>query len=157
MPAAIKDLRAHFISKMDEHSDRNKCWNWTGHKFCNGYGCFYVKRRPKTAHRIAWEWLVGSIPDGLCVLHKCDNRACCNPDHLFIGTKKDNTQDCIRKGRFKTLPGEGNHQARFTNSAVMEMRSLFSSGKSKAEIARMYSTTSSRIRQIVNRKEWVHI
>lgn len=83
------------------------CWLWTGSKFPNGYGCFSDRRfdrhRSVGAHRIAWEVWRGKIPQGLFVCHSCDIKACINPDHLFLGTASDNTQDGWRKGRLTGL------------------------------------------------------
>lgn len=75
------------------------CWIWTGHIRTNGYGAMSIKSKLQYAHRISWELHNGPIPEGLFVLHKCDNPPCVNPDHLFIGTQKDNLQDAFKKGR----------------------------------------------------------
>lgn len=75
------------------------CWEWTGSKRGNGYGCLAVGGRQVGAHRVAWETQNGPIPEGLFVLHKCDNPPCVRPDHLFLGTAKDNAMDMARKGR----------------------------------------------------------
>lgn len=75
------------------------CWIWIGPCFNEGYGWFFVNGKPIGAHRVSWELHNGPIPDGMYVLHTCDVRPCVNPDHLFIGTQKDNIHDAIKKGR----------------------------------------------------------
>ena len=80
------------------------CWLWTASLTGPGYGQFGVKGRVELAHRVSYELHVGAIPDGLCVLHRCDVRHCVNPNHLFLGTHSDNSRDCVSKGRH----GNGN-------------------------------------------------
>ncbi len=86
------------------------CWEWTG-ATRNGYGAFSVGNRQENrllgAHRIAWEIQFGAVPDGLHVLHKCDNRKCVRPAHLFVGTPKDNLDDMSSKDRWRNQWGEG--------------------------------------------------
>lgn len=80
--------------------DSNGCWNWVGSKRAHGYGQVYFNGKPaRKAHRVAWELTNGKIPNNLCVLHRCDNSSCINPDHLFLGTQLENIQDMINKGR----------------------------------------------------------
>jgi hypothetical protein len=76
------------------------CWEWQGYRHPNGYGRVSWLGKVQWAHRVVWQLCFGDIPDDLWVLHHCDNPPCCNPEHLFLGTPKDNTQDSIRKGRW---------------------------------------------------------
>lgn len=75
------------------------CWTWQGSRNESGYGVLLVRGRKLVAHRVSWEVIFGPVPDGMLVLHRCDNPPCVRPDHLFIGTHMDNIQDCIAKGR----------------------------------------------------------
>ena len=81
------------------------CWHWCGVRISGGYGRMTYKGRSQVAHRLAWIAWNGPIPEGMYVLHRCDNRACVNPDHLWLGTYSDNLKDCWAKGRH---PGRRN-------------------------------------------------
>ena len=86
--------------------DENACWLWNTTPNGSGYGDIYVNGKLVQAHRFMWELVYGPIPPKLCVCHSCDVRICVNPEHLFLGTKKDNAQDALRKGRLYS-PGFG--------------------------------------------------
>ena len=93
-----------FYAQIERIPVDNACWIWTG-SLSRGYGHVYIGKRnnkdySKRAHRFSWELHKGQIPKELEVCHKCDVRCCVNPDHLFLGTRKDNMQDCSKKGRF---------------------------------------------------------
>ena len=90
-------LEKRFWEKVQKTLDG--CWNWCGAKSTAGYGYLRIEKHGVLAHRIAWELTHRDIPEGMCVLHHCDNPACVNPDHLFLGNQQDNTQDMIAKGR----------------------------------------------------------
>lgn len=99
-----QDLQKRFSEKykVDESTG---CWVWNACKDTKGYGLFQMGQRPtgsykaSAAHRVSWQIHKGEIPKGMNVLHKCDNPPCVNPDHLFLGTQQDNTNDMIKKGR----------------------------------------------------------
>ena len=78
------------------------CWEWQRVKNSMGYGQMTVDKRMVYAHRVYWSRVNGPIPEGMCILHRCDNPGCVNPEHLWVGTQKDNQQDMVRKGRWRT-------------------------------------------------------
>src|SRR5262245_12418777 len=90
-----KDTR-RFWSKVDK---TGICWLWRGARNRQAYGMFHLQGEMRRAHRVAYELTYGAIPDGLFVCHTCDTPACVRPDHLWLGTARDNAQDCKAKGR----------------------------------------------------------
>jgi hypothetical protein len=94
---SAKDIE-RFWSKVDKRGE-DECWEWKDHKDRGGYGKIWLSGRNVLAHRFAWVIANGKMPDGLFACHKCDNPACCNPNHLFAGTSQDNIDDRVRKGR----------------------------------------------------------
>ena len=100
------------------------CWLWTSGLFSNGYGQFSLNGSPVGAHRFSFETYVGPIGEGLYVCHKCDNRLCVNPEHLFLGTAQDNKLDCMAKGRVVQVRGEDQGSAKLTTEKVLAIRSL---------------------------------
>lgn len=94
---------SRFTRKTDKRR-QDQCWPWLGSKNYFGYGWFRLNGKTTKAHRVAWLLWRGKIPDGMCVLHECDNPSCVNPKHLWIGTKGDNNRDKALKGRAPALP-----------------------------------------------------
>lgn len=97
---ATKDVMQRFLDKVSIEPNSG-CWLWTASTDTFGYGQMYVDEqgKPKKAHRVAWQLFRGAIPAGMCVCHAHDDAWCVNPEHLFLGTHKDNSDDKIRKGR----------------------------------------------------------
>lgn len=150
-----------FWQKVDKSGD---CWLWTGHRSSkDGYGRlsrWKITRAPLLAHRHSWTLRYGAIPDGLFVLHKCDVRSCVNPDHLFLGTARDNTHDMISKGRdslFHPHFGEDHGNARLTDEAIRAIRALSAQGHSQRSIAYKFRTPQSNVWRIIHRLAWSHI
>ncbi len=142
----------------------DECWLWTGAKADLGYGKFYLSRERKgeRAHRVAWEMLRGAIPIGLYVLHNCpggDNPACVNPNHLFLGTKRDNSRDMVAKGRnvYRIRIGEANNKARLTSEAVRAIRSALVSGVSASSLARQFGVHHSTVQRVAAGRTWRHV
>lgn len=131
------------------------CWEWTGPLTWHGYGEYRpAGGRRARAHRLAYEAFVGPIPDGLCVLHACDNRKCVNPQHLSVGTRKQNQEDMKAKGRAFRPIGDLCGNARLTWAQVKAMRALAAGGTSRAEIARRYGVKPATASLIVRGKRW---
>ena len=135
--------------------DKNGCWNWTGSKNPEGYGNVGIGSRKngthKTAkaHRVSFFVFNGIDPDGLDVCHKCDNPSCINPDHLSLGTEKDNVRDMMEKGRGSHLPPEKCSATKLTKEQVLQAKQLRKQGKSYYSMAKTFGVYRETIRQAV--------
>lgn len=133
------------------------CWNWTGAKNKDGYGC--LKRKGKTilAHRAAYADAFGD-PGELCVLHHCDNPSCVRPSHLFLGTQRDNVYDCMAKKRRRNQNGELSSSAKLTDIQVLEVRQHYADGSlTPREMSHFLGVTTQTIYGIIHRKTWKHL
>lgn len=163
----------------------NACWNWTGASLEKGYGRIGIGKSIILAHRLSYLIHLGEIPVGMLVCHTCDNPRCVNPDHLFLGTHKDNFDDARRKNRIATgdrhglrlhperaacgnnngthtcphrvAKGERLPQAKLNARAILNIRRLRARGQTYASIARYYSVSDVTIKRVVERKTWKHI
>lgn len=134
------------------------CWEWIGGT-SRGYGIFKLNNKSYRAPRFAWRLLIGEVPSGLFVLHSCDNRACVNPDHLFLGTHDDNMLDMVQKGRATGCPlrGEEASNAKLTNDQVLAIRAKKEAGMTYRPLCRLFGITYNTAWCIVNRRTWAHI
>lgn len=144
-----------FWSYVGHSGDANACWEWQKSRDWFGHGKASFHRMTIGAHRVAYHIAISPIPDQVCVCHTCDNPACCNPAHLFLGTNLDNIKDRHKKHR--DAFGERNGRARFTDNDIRHIRLRHANGESQGAIARALGTTQSCISRIINRKTWRHV
>lgn len=135
------------------------CLVWTGARDTSGYGNFRYLRKTIKANRMSFVLFRDEIPYGLMVLHKCDNPPCVNPDHLFLGTHKDNYDDMVKKGREvrSGVKGSKSHFAKLNDKKVIEIRALIKKGVTQDKISKKYGVSRAHIGNIALRKSWVHI
>lgn len=131
------------------------CWLWLGGVSWQGYGKFHF-RTTMAAHRASWALHHRVFPE-VNVLHRCDNPACVNPEHLFLGSHLDNMRDKARKGRQFRPRGELNGQAKLSNAEVIRMRALHADGIEQKDIAAQFGLAQSAVSNIVNRKTYAHV
>ena len=156
-----KDIK-RFFEKFDS-SDVDACWEWKASRDKAGYGRIGIDGKVEGAHRVSWTIHYGEIPNELWVLHKCDNRRCVNPKHLFIGTGQDNVNDMIKKGRkaygdwsknFPPAAGELNPNSILKEEDIPFIRS---SPLPNLEIGKMLGVSRWTISDVRNRRSWKHV
>jgi len=133
------------------------CWEWQAGKTSAGYGEFMFRRKMYYAHRAAWQVTRGSIPKGQCVRHRCDNPACCRPDHLELGFQADNVQDMIERGRDRKALGEENGRSKLNADKVRRVRVLRCRGFSYSEIGRDVGVHKDTVRAVLKGRTWKHV
>ncbi|MEN6512251.1 MAG: HNH endonuclease [Chloroherpetonaceae bacterium] len=137
--AACQD---RFIKKT---KNENGCWIWKAQIFPTGYGSFYLNGKSILAHRASYLLFKGEIPNGMCICHKCDNPSCVNPDHLFLGTHKDNALDRSSKGRHGQTP-------KISHIEMEEVFNLYQNGYSQRELAKKYNLSQRSIFRYIRKK-----
>lgn len=151
-PRPLKTPQERLAGKWKYNPD-NGCWEWRRNFNDAGYGMLWSSgERNERAHRFSWMAYKGSIPEGLSILHRCDNRRCVNPDHLFLGTRADNVRDCAAKGRMPN--GEKHHGAKLSHVDVQEIRAALKSGSRPSALARRYQIHPSVISRIKTGDAW---
>tara|TARA_Y100000034_G_scaffold137016_1_gene218512 strand:+ start:3551 stop:4408 length:858 start_codon:yes stop_codon:yes gene_type:complete len=149
---SISNPRSKFLSNIDF---TESCWIWTANRHGKGYGQITEANKSGDrscikAHRRAWKYFAGEIPEGLQVLHKCDNPPCVRPDHLFLRTNDDNIRDKVSKGRM-------GQAAKLTKEEVIEIDKLLNKGLSIKDIGDSYNVNVETIRDIKSRRSWAWV
>lgn len=147
-------IRSRFYEKI-LITDKNGCMRWIAGKFPNGYGCFKLNGKSVGAHRLSYQIHKGDIPPEMCICHKCDNKWCVNPLHLFIGTINDNVQDKVKKGR--SVFGSKNGRTKLTEKDVIEIRKEINEGIDQRIIAKKYKIGQTTVSHIKQNQTWRHI
>lgn len=148
---APRDLERRLLSNLN--IDANGCWNWQGNFSPNGYGMLGINGKTHSAHRTSYEFHSGqTIPKGMMVCHRCNNKRCINPDHLYIGTHNDNMRDVAMTDVHK---GENNAKAILTQSQVLEIKTHIRERRIVyRKIAEMYGVSRQAIKDIASGRTW---
>ncbi len=139
------------------------CWEWLLKVRPNGYARVTYQGDSWYAHRLSFTAFKSEIPKGLDVCHTCDNRKCVNPEHLFVGTRKENMNDCVSKGRqakgdsLRDMKGEKTNFSKLIEDQVVEIRQLNRDGAKTIDIAKAFNVSADNIRRIIRRDTWRHI
>lgn len=154
MKTVLERFEAKFIPEPN-----SGCWLWEGSDDgCDGYGRFrWSSNRCMSAHRAAWCLYKDDIPYGEDVLHRCDNPACVNPDHLFLGDHSDNMRDMVKKGRGNKVRGSHHHQSKLVESEVIQIRNLRKNGAFLRDVAAQFNISKSMVGNICSGKSWNHL
>jgi len=144
-----------FWSKVDKKSTE-ECWVWKGTLDKRGYGQISQNNKARAAHRLAYTYTYGAIPENMFVCHKCDNPPCVNPSHLFLGTLQENTADRDAKGR--QVKGERVNTAKLTENQVLDILRLYKTGNyTLKDFVAIYHVNVETIRALIKGKTWKHL
>lgn len=152
--AVKRSLAQRFWERVDQRSAA-ECWAWTGARYNTGYGQLWSGTRSVGAHRVSWELHYGKVPAGHGVFHRCDNRPCVNPSHLFVGPQLANMRDKVSKDR--QARGETDGNSRYTANMVREVRARYASGMTQREAGEPFGMKQAVVSDIVRRRTWRHI
>lgn len=156
-------MKRTLAERLDAKTDfrgPNECWEWRGYREESGHGRIFVQspNRTRGTHVVAWELANGRpVPEGLCVLHGCDNPPCRNPTHLHLGTKGQNNAEREQRGRGAQPKGAAHYLTKLTEADVLEIRALAARGVSQRQIGARFGMTHANVGYIVRRQSWTHI
>ena len=148
---------ARFWSKVDVR-EQSRCWEWQAASDGHGYGQFSYDGQQMRSNRVAW-LLEHGDPGEQMVLHECHNRACVNPEHLYLGDNKQNMKDAAEQGNLGKgrSPGESNAKAKLTEDDVRKIRMKYEDGMTQADLADEFPVSRPNIGKIVRREAWTHV
>lgn len=132
------------------------CWEWKLSGIHNGYGRVYHSGTRELAHRYAYRAFNGEIPEGSLVMHSCDNRKCCNPEHLALGSASDNMKDMVSKGRHRPPDNKGESHG-LAKLTVAEVVAIFVDNRKPSELAAAFGVSKSTVSAIKGGKRWHHV
>lgn len=145
-------------NKVDQSSGPDACWPYMGHKIPKGYGHFKVFGKTWITHRLAYYLKNNGIPEGMWILHKCDNPPCCNPSHLFAGTNQDNVTDKMTKGRWGGGVGMRSNTAKLRDTDVLAIRRIYSEQFIiNRKLGDYFGVHESTIEKVVSGRQWKHL
>jgi hypothetical protein len=150
------NIYERFWSHVNTHNeDEDECWEWTASRDKDGYGQFSIDGGKKTvkAHRFVLELNEGKLNQDELACHICDNPSCCNPYHIYKGSRSDNMRDAFSRGR-KNHNGSNNPPSKLTEQDVITIRTMYLEGYIQGCIAGRFGVSQAQISLIVNRKEW---
>jgi len=139
------------LGKVYEPVPYSGCWIWMMSTVC-GYGSVKYDGKTERAHRLMYQLTKGPIPQDMLVCHKCDTKSCVNPEHLFLGSQKDNISDCLSKQRFAVGSRQGS--SKLTDEKVRRMRALKKEGYSDGELGKIFGVNQTTVSRIIRRKYW---
>jgi len=146
-------LRDIFLEKILVDKN-NECWEWQDFRNKNGYGVTCVNSKVKSAHRTSYELFIGEIPKDLQINHKCHNRGCVNPDHLYAGTAKDNSRDMFEANRQRIVRGANHGNALLSEEQVILIREELINGARIAVLSKKFNISGSQISAIKLAQKW---
>ena len=144
----IKERFERFFNKTEN------CWEWSGSLRGKGYGGFSLNNKTKIASRVSYELYKEPIPKGLLVCHTCNNPKCVNPDHLYLGTYSDNTQQAVQENRQYIAKGEANGSSKLTEDQILLIRK---DHRAQRAIAKDYGCSQLHISRIKRKLVWKHL